>query len=62
MGLADRCGKGRVLLISLRGEEVDLIVGHFKTGTQNGIAVASGIIRYADVGRELPGRVLGELP
>ena len=47
-------GEGRVLLVALAGEEVGVVEHQRAARANHCLAVADGIERYADVGRELP--------
>ena len=54
-------GEGRVLVDALAGEEVDFVVDELSPAADDRLAVALGIVGETEVGRELRGRVVGEL-
>src|ERR1700728_235350 len=59
--LTDGRGIGRVLLIPLSGEEVDLVVTQRCAGAEDRFAQAEGIVGQTEVWSELPRGVLREL-
>src|SRR5271170_1438829 len=62
LSLVDGGSEGRVILVALGGEEIHLVITQREAGAQNGLAIADGIERQSQVRRELPRRVLCELP
>ena len=60
-GVADCGSEWRILLIALCGEEVGIVVHERAAGANHRLARSGWIEGEADIGGELPGRVLGEL-